>query len=147
MSRWGTADPTSDNFLNKEMLLNALLKFYLASNTKTVLAVAPVDVDGNQVLPIGAAGSVANGLQTVTTAGTAVKLSATSIPCQRVFVQASSTAGNICVGASDVDETEATRKGLLLFSTQGDWFNVSDVSLLYVDASVNGKKCNWMAEV
>ena len=146
MSRIGTSDDTSAFYLNKERFLNSLLTFLLASNTKMVLAVAPVDADGNQVLPVGTAGSVANGNRTVTTAGTAVQLSATSVPCQRVFVQASDTDGHIAVGASDVDETQATRKGMLLFPSQGEWFRVSNVNLLYIDSDTNGKTVNWFAE-
>jgi len=70
-----------------------------------------------------------------TTAGTAKKLSATSIPCKRVIVHA--VGGHIVVGASNADYTAASRKGIWLAKTQRESFNVSDVSLLYVDSATN----------
>ena len=88
-----------------------------------------------------------DGIQTVTTAGTRVQLSSTSIPCKRVFVQANSAnTGVIAVGGITVVAAEATRRGLALFPTQGDWFNVSDVSYLYIDSTVNGEKVNYYYE-
>ena len=88
-------------------------------------------VDSNSA---NGAASVGSGNVT-TTAGTAKKLSSTSIPCKRVIVHA--VGGHIVVGASNADYTEASRKGIWLAKTQREVFNVSDVSLLYVDSATN----------
>ena len=97
-------------------------------------------VDSNSA---NGAASVGSGNVT-TTAGTAKKLSSTSIPCKRVIVHA--VGGHIVVGASNADYTEASRKGIWLAKTQREVFNVSDVSLLFVDSETN-VLCSYYYEV
>lgn len=80
------------------------------------------------------AASVGDGNVT-TTAGTAKKISSSSIPCKRVVVHA--VGGHIVVGGSSADYTEGSRKGRWIPKTQEAIFNVSDVSLLYVDSATN----------
>jgi len=77
--------------------------------------------------------AVGTGNVTVASAGTAVQLSAASIPCKRVIVHAAG--GHICVGDSSVDYTAASRKGIWIAKTQREPFYVSNVNLLYVDAA------------
>ena len=90
------------------------------------------------------AASVGDGNVTVTTPGTAVRLIVTSTPCKRVIVHAVS--GNIVVGASDVDYTEATRKGRMIYKTQEAEFKVSNVNLLWVDATDASTLCSFYYE-
>ena len=70
-----------------------------------------------------------------TTAGTAKKLSATSIPCKRVIVYA--VGGHIVVGGSTCDYTLASRRGRLIYKTQEAEFFIDDVSKLYIDSEAN----------
>ena len=83
----------------------------------------------------------------VTTPGTAECLVAVSTPCKRVFIQGSSANTNIvAVGGSGVIAAEATRQGLALYPTQGQWFNVSDLNLIYLDVIVASEKVNYFYE-
>ena len=70
-----------------------------------------------------------------TVAGTATKLSATSIPCKRVIVHA--VGGHIVVGGSTCDYTPASRRGRLIYKTQEAVFFIDDVNKLYVDSEAN----------
>lgn len=70
-----------------------------------------------------------------TTAGTAKKLSASSIPCKRVIVHA--VGGHCVVGGSTCVYAEGSRRGIWIPKTQTAIFYVSDVSLLYVDSATN----------
>lgn len=139
-------DPGASDYMCTEALLNEIDRIF---QTKTnALAVALIDAAGNPVSPSGVASSCGDGTQTVTTAGTRVKLSATSVPCKRVFVQAhESNTGTIVVGGSTVVGALVGRRGLALFPSQGDWFNVSDISLLYIDATLDAQKVNFYYEV
>ena len=94
--------------------------------------------------PLGANG-VSGGTRTVTTAGTAVQLSVASVPCKRVFIQAlSANTGVIAVGGSGV--LAASMNGQYFYATQGDWFEVSNLNLIYIDASVNGEGVGYYYE-
>jgi hypothetical protein len=91
--------------------------------------------------------SCGDGVRTVAVAGTAVLLSLTSIPCKRVWIQAMDTnTGIIAVGTSTVTITSGSIRGKYLFATQGDWFSISDLSLLYINASVAGEKVTYYYE-
>ena len=99
------------------------------------LRVTMYDSSGNETGD-GAAASVSDGTQTVATAGSAVQLSATSVPCKRVFIQAlDNNSGNIVIGASTVVAAQGTRRGALLFPSQGMWCYVGDLNLLYIDST------------
>ena len=115
--------------------------------TKYAKQVILLDTNGNEIVPSGPAGIVADGIKAVTTAGTAVRLSATSVPCRRVFIQALATNTKaIAIGASTVVAAEATARGASIFPTQGDWFNVDNLNLLYIDSQVNGEGVNYLVE-
>ena len=93
------------------------------------------------------ASSVGDGTVTVTTAGTRVQLSATSVPCKKVFIQAhESNTGTIVVGGSTCVAALVGRRGKALFPTQGDTFFVSDLNLLYIDSTVSLDKVNYYYE-
>lgn len=91
------------------------------------------------------ASSIGDGTATLTTAGTAVQLS--SQACSKVFIQAhESNTGTIVVGGSTVVAALAGRRGKTLFATQGDWFYVSNMNLLYIDSTVSGDKITFYYE-
>ncbi len=96
--------------------------------------------------------SVGNGNTAVTAAGTAVPLSATSVPCKRVFVQSHESNGDltngglIVVGGSGVKAALATRAGRAIYPTNGDWFLISNLNLLYIDSVDNGAKVHYYYE-
>lgn len=89
-------------------------------------------------------GSVGTGNATVATAGIAVQLSATSIPCKRVIVHA--VGGHIVVGDSNVDYTAASRKGIWLAKTQRETFLVDNVNQLYIDAASDSTLVSYYYE-
>ena len=90
--------------------------------------------------------SAGSGNQTIVTAGTAVQLESDT-SCVRVFVQALETnSGVVVVGDSNVDAAEGSRRGLALYAGQGDWFNVSNLNLLYIDSTQSGDKVHYYYE-
>jgi len=105
------------------------------------------DSSGNEV-SIGAGSAIADGRKVVATAETAVQLSATSVTCKRVFIQAEETnTGNIVVGGSTVvAKADTTRRGLLLFPSQGEWLNVNNLNLVYIDATVSTDGVTYVYE-
>ena len=110
------------------------------------LAVAIVDENGTQIVPMeGAASAVGDGTTTVTTAGTRVQLTAQS--CSKVRIQAhESNTGTIVVGGSTTVAALSGRRGIALYATQSEIFWVNNLNLLYVDATVSGDKVNWYFE-
>ncbi len=89
--------------------------------------------------------TVGDGTATVTSAGTAVQLS--DIACKRVFIQAhESNTGTIVVGGSTVVAALVGRRGFAFFPTQGEWFNISNLNLLYIDSTADGDKITFYYE-
>ena len=96
---------------------------------------------------IGSSRSIGDGITTVTSAGTAVRITTHSTKCRRVWVQAlDNNTGTIVVGSASVVATQATRRGKALASGQGDWFYVADVSMLYFDATADSQKFTYYIE-
>jgi hypothetical protein len=97
-------------------------------------------------------GSVGDGTQTVATAGTAVQLSSSSVSCKRVFVQCHKDNGDLAnkglvvIGGSTVVAAANGRRGHVLYPTQGDWFKVNNLNLLYVDSLDNNAKVHFYYE-
>ena len=105
--------------------------------TKRLLVEALSTVEGNA--------SVGDGTALVTTAGTRVQLP--DVACKRVSIQAlSDNAGTVVVGGVTVVAAIATRRGFRLFQTQGEWFNVSNLNLLYIDSTQNGDSITYFYE-
>ena len=99
------------------------------------------------------AASVGDNTGSVATAGTAVQLP--DVSCKRVMIVCSEWNGDsancpnggiIVIGGSGVVAALATRKGRSLYPTQGDWFNVSNLNLLYIDALDSGAKYHYYYE-
>lgn len=107
----------------------------------------PIKVDSSGVIATEkeGAGAVGDGIATVTSAGTRVQLSAQA--CRKVFIQAyESNAGTLVVGGVTVVAAVATRQGFALYPSQGDWFNVNNMNLLYIDSTEAGDKINFYYE-
>ena len=98
-------------------------------------------------------GAVGVGTKTVAAAGTRVQLSATSVVCARVWIQAHEANGDltngglVAVGGVTVAAASATRNGKTFYATQGDWFKVDNLNLLYIDSVDAGAKVHYYYEV
>jgi len=91
---------------------------------------------------------VGSGTTTIASLGVAVQVSATSVACRRVWVGAhESNTGTVVVGDSNVVAASVGRRGSPLYPTQGDYFNIANLNLLYVDSTANGDKINYYYEV
>ncbi len=81
--------------------------------------------------------TVYEGRVTVTTAGTRVQLSSSSIPVRSVCVKAlTANTGNMLVG----DSTVSVSNGYELPKDLSVCLDVNNLNLVYVDATVNGEK-------
>lgn len=87
--------------------------------------------------------TIGDGSQTVTTAGTRVQLSASSVACKKVHIQAkSANTGSIYVGGSTI----AAGRGIELFATASVTLEVSNLNLVYIDSSANGDGVTYTYE-
>lgn len=78
------------------------------------------------------------GRQTVTSAGTAVQLSTTSVPCKEVLVQAETDNTNpVTVGDANVVGALATRKGIALSAGSVVTIECTNLNQIYIDAVTN----------
>ena len=132
---------------------------------KNPLPVMMVDLDGKPYFPSyhgGGGGApifnydildvrgkaIADGTTTVTIAGTPVRITAISIPCKRVIIQAhESNTGTIVVGSGSVVAALVGRRGWAMYATNSQEFKISDVSLLFIDSTVGGDKINYYYEI
>jgi hypothetical protein len=81
----------------------------------------------------------ADGVTTVTTAGTDVAL-AGSTPCKRVTIQAQTdNTGLIAVGFTGVDATEATGTGVILYPGDVYELDIDNLADIFIDSTVNGE--------
>lgn len=93
--------------------------------------------------------SIVDGIATLASPGTPQQLSATSVPCKRVFVQVNefNTGDSMTFGSANVVAAQdGTRRGRTYYRAQGDWFYVSNLNLLYFDGLVAGDKVQFYAE-
>lgn len=98
-----------------------------------------------QALSFSPASSVGDGTATVTTAGTAVQLSAQA--CRKVIIQAhENNTGAIAIGGSTVVAALVGRRGTILYPTQTVELAVANLNLIYVDSISNGDKINYTYE-
>lgn len=84
--------------------------------------------------------TLGGGRKTVTAAGTAVALASSNADVISVAITAESdNTGLIAVGDSSVDATVgAQTNGILLTAGQTATFDVSDLTRIYIDSTVNG---------
>ena len=89
--------------------------------------------------------SVGDGVKSVTTAGTAVQLSATSVACRMVEIQARvANTGNIAVGSSTVVAAAGSERGIVLVPGASVSLRVTDLNKLYLDAAVSGEGVSYI---
>ena len=81
-----------------------------------------------------------DGRKTVTTAGTAVALSDTSVPCRRITVQAErDNTGFIAVGfSSSVNATAGSERGAILGAGEAVDVYTSNLDKVQINSTVNG---------
>ena len=94
--------------------------------------------------------SITTGIKTVTTAGTAERLVASSTPCKMVMIQNTSDQGDpSCIGDVNVVAAEATHRGVLIHTEdlkeyQGPQiFYIDDLYKLWVDVRVSGNSVTY----
>uniref|UniRef100_A0A6M3LAR4 Uncharacterized protein n=1 Tax=viral metagenome TaxID=1070528 RepID=A0A6M3LAR4_9ZZZZ len=97
------------------------------------------------------ADTVRSGQTTVTTAGTAVRLSSATIRCTRVTIQAlDGNTGAIYVGNDGAGDVTSAN-GFVLGATAGTndrlTLDVADLAKVWIDSAVNGEGVSWIAEV
>ena len=141
--RFRLANPASANYLHPEAYLNNMKLIPVNSGTELVLGVGLVDSNGNLITSVQS--GIVTGTKTVTTAGTAVRITATATPMQGIWVCADLLAGTIVtVGDSAVVGNASGMKGIIL--TPGNppiFLALNDLSLIYVDAQNNGGKLSY----
>ena len=97
--------------------------------------------------------SIGTGRTALAAAGTAQQLAYTSTACSRVWVESSkansslTNKGLVVIGDANVVAAEATRRGLLLFPTQGQWLNVNNLNLIYWDSTDTAAVVHFYYEV
>ena len=108
--------------------------------------------EGSPMTPHAIAPAIGIGNGTITTAGTAVQISTTSVPTTRVFIcnndsnSSLTNNGTIVVGDSTVVAAAATRKGQVIYAGNYVEFYVSDLNLLWVDSLDNSAKFHYFYE-
>lgn len=123
--------------------------FTVGVETSNASPVVLVDEDGKSInstnpisVSIGAGGisSLTDGRAVVVTAGTAVKVSSSSLPFASCDVQAEeNNTGDIVIGSSTVKADLANRQGILLTpATSFHFADGGDLENIYIDSEVNG---------
>ncbi len=98
------------------------------------------DADALPTIP-GGYSTVGDGSKNVTTAGTRVQLSSSSVPCRRVEIVAKSgNVGTIWVGGSTI----AAGRGRPLVALQSTILEVSNLNLVYFDSDVSNEGVTWI---
>ena len=81
----------------------------------------------------------ADGVKTVTSAGTDVALAASTV-CKKVDVQAQTdNTGLIAVGFTGVDATEATGTGVILYPGDSYSLEIDNLADIFIDSTVSGE--------
>lgn len=107
---------------------------------------APVMMGGQGGGPPIAATKGGHGSLEVATPGSPEQLP--DMGCKRVYIQANEdNTGRIAIGFSDtVRAALAARNARYFYKTWGDWFNVSNLNLLWIDAVVSGEGITYSYE-
>lgn len=128
-------------YLNEEYIGNQ--ETLKVNSTNRQKKVTLYDSSGNEVvMSVSSAGSIVTGTVTVTTAGTAVQITAASTPCKGVWVSGDTVAGVLLsVGDSGVVANVSGQKGIIVIPGNNPVFiPVNNLNLLWVDAATNGGK-------
>ena len=103
------------------------------------------DSSGNELITQSLGTGIVTGTKTVTTAGTAVQITATPTTIKGVFLSADIIAAIVLsVGDSGVVANVTGQKGIILIPGNDPIFlAVNDLSLLWVDSQTNGGKLSY----
>ena len=83
--------------------------------------------------------------KTVTTAGTAERLSTTLINCVQICLQALLTnTGNIAIGGSNVIVASGSENSITLVPGQTMTINCQNPQIIWMDAEVNGEGISYL---
>lgn len=94
------------------------------------------------------AGAIADNRRSVTTAGTRVQLSTSSVPCKGVAITAEATnTGVIVVGGSTVVASPSTRRGTPLAAGDTCTLDIDNLNKVYLDATINGEGVTYILVV
>jgi len=94
--------------------------------------------DNNQIMSNVYKSLVAS-RKVVTTAGTRVQLSDTSVACKRLDIMAETdNTGNIAIGNVAVVALAGSEEGIILNAGQTYTFYVTNLNLIYLDSTVSG---------
>lgn len=100
-----------------------------------LITLAGVQLNGNS--------TIGDGSKNVTTAGSRVQLSASSVPVKKVTVQAkTANTQNIYVGGSTI----AAGRGIILLPFNSILLTPSDLNLVFIDSDVNGEGVTFTYE-
>ena len=143
--RWVDDNPNTYPYEHPEDFLSNVKLVSVNSGTEYGFGVVLLDASGNPIYPAAPGASIVDGTTTVTTAGTAVRITATPTPIKGVWLSGDTIAGILLyVGASSVVANVSGQRGLCIIPGNNPVFlEVSDLSLVYVDAVSNGGKLAW----
>lgn len=111
---------------------------YVVQNQPKRIAEALNKMGDTGVAASGGFTSIADGRKVVAIAGTRVQLASTT-PCKRVTITAETdNTGVVVVGGPGVIASLATRVGIPLSAGDVYWEDVTDLSLIWLDATVSG---------
>lgn len=108
--------------------------------------VTPFDSSGNELIVPSLATAVVSGTTTVTTAGTAVRITSTPTTIKGIWLNADLIVGiAVTVGDSSVVGNAAGMRGVVLIpGNQPIFLAINDLSLLWVDAQANGGRLSYL---
>jgi hypothetical protein len=99
----------------------------------------------------GSSSSIGTGTISVLLSGGTIQLSVASVGCSRVWVQALDTNSDlVSVGDKYVSAgtpTSSNRRGVVLYPTQGQFFSVSNLNMLYVASAANNGVVHYYYEI
>lgn len=97
---------------------------------------------------IAPATTISDNTATVTTAGTRVQLP--TVTCKKVLIQAHESngsltnGGSVTIGGSTVVGALSGRRGVTLYATQSQMFEVTNLNKLWIDSVDDGAKINYI---
>lgn len=151
MSKTFAIMPLKEHYTTPQMMM--------LIDPKTMKPISPQDIgigtiqqnitqgiaSGPRNVGVRGANTINDGTTSVTTAGTRVQLP--TVACSRVYVQAApGNTGDIVIGGENVIASAGTRRGLALFSSQWQAFEVDNLNRLFIDSTADGDKINYIYE-
>ena len=139
------------NFVRLEKILEQVAKSTKEANHQFVSYTSgpsEVDISTSSQTAISKPqgyGTIGTGRKTVTTAGTAVQLSSTSVPCKKVIIIGEEdNTETIAVGGSSVVAALSTRQGIPLAAFHSDVFYIDNLNKIYIDSVEDGEGVTYV---